>query len=144
MKPTYTSADPVSLSAMIISIGNMTVSTARKKWRMLSILNPGRLISHAITSDVVIFDSSAGWNFTGPSSNHECDPLTLLLMKITMISSNTTTPYAGRHTLSQKYGLMTNSISTASTSALPIQSACLPQLNPRSKIDDGSPERTAA
>ena len=46
--------------------------------------------------------------------------------------------------LSQVKGLITNRISAASTIAPPIQSACLPQLKPRSKMDEGSPERTAA
>ena len=71
MKPTYTRAEPVSLSATIISIGSTTMATASSICFQLYILKPGRLITEARSSDVVILDSSAGWNFTGPSSNQE-------------------------------------------------------------------------
>ena len=143
-KPAYTRAEPVSLSATITSIGISTMSAAMMKCRILLILKPGRLIMDARRSDVVILDNSAGWNLTGPSSNQECEPFTLWLMKITSTNSTSTTRYAGLLMLSQKYELITKSTKAASTMAPPIHSACLPLLQLRSNMEEGSPDCTAA
>ena len=90
MKPTYTRAEPVSLSPRMASIGRPTMAaTARKCWR-LDMRKVGLLITMARSSDVVIFEISAGWNFTGPSSNQECEPLTSLLTKMTSTSRKKT------------------------------------------------------
>ena len=53
-------------------------------------LNPWRPMTRASIRDVVILETSAGWNFTGPSSNQECEPLTSRLRKITSTSSTST------------------------------------------------------
>ena len=74
----------------MVSMGRAMVSAARAKPRGLDRRKPWRLITEASIRDVVIFDISAGWNFTGPSSNHECDPLTSSLTKITRTSRNST------------------------------------------------------
>ena len=65
-------------------------------------------------------------------------------MKITSTSSTSTTRYAGLLMLSQKYELITKSTKAASTMAPPIHSACLPLLQLRSKMEEGSPDCTAA
>ena len=46
--------------------------------------------------------------------------------------------------LSQKYGFSTKSSKAAMTTAPAIHRACFPLLQLRSKMEDGSPERTAA
>ena len=48
----------------------MMAATVRKPFAVL-ILRPCLRITNASISEVVIFDISAGWNFTGPSSNQE-------------------------------------------------------------------------
>ena len=90
MKPTYTSAEPVSLSPRIASIGRPMIAATASRCLRLDRRNDGLPIRAARTSDVVILDISAGWNLTGPSSNQECDPLTSLLTKITRISRKST------------------------------------------------------
>ncbi len=60
MNPTYTSAEPVSFSARMISIGIMTVAaTIRKSLSRVS-LNEARLIMNASSRDVLILETSAG------------------------------------------------------------------------------------
>ena len=81
-------------------LGNMTIThnglpTDQSSWVFEISLTGNRadrlVIPSASISEVVIFETSAGWNFTGPSSNQECEPLTSRLRKITSTSSTSTT-----------------------------------------------------
>ena len=82
-KPTYTRAEPVSLSARIISIGTPTTRAAYQKSRTRDNRKPCRLIRLASSNEVEILEISAGWNLTGPSSNQEWEPFTSFDTKIT-------------------------------------------------------------
>ena len=90
INPTYTSAEPVSLCAMIISIGTRITAATEAKFLNLLILNPNWLIRVASMRDVDILEISAGWNRTGPNSNHDLEPLTSVPRKITAIRSSRT------------------------------------------------------
>ena len=59
------------------------------------ILYPRRLITDASIKDVEIFEISAGWNLTGPNSNHDRDPLTSIPRKITATSNPRVNRYIG-------------------------------------------------
>ena len=61
-------------------------ATVRKSLNLVS-LNVARLITNASSREVVIFDTSAGWNRTGPKANHDREPLTSTPRKITATRS---------------------------------------------------------
>ena len=94
----------------------------------------------ASSKDVVILEISAGWNFTGPNSNQECDPFTSFETKITTTSSTSTNKYIGSDALSQNCGLTRNSITAARTRAVRIQTNCFPQRKLKSKMLAGPSE----
>ena len=142
--PTYTRAEPVSLSPRMASIGSPIIRATDRKPFLEARRNPCRLITMASMSEVVIFDTSAGWNFTGPNSNHECEPFTSLLTKITSTSRQNTTRYATGVMTSQSRGLMANKISASNRSATTIHTNCFPLLHPGSNMDEGSVECTEA
>ena len=98
------------------------------------------LMVAASSSDVVILDISAGWNFTGPNSNHECEPLTSLETNITRTSRAPTTTYEGIEMTSHNRGFRTKSIIAASPSDVIIQMNCLPLLADHAKMLEGSEE----
>ena len=139
-KPTYTRALPVSLSAIIISIGRATTAATFRKSLRLAKLKPTLPINVARTREVVIFEISAGWKETGPRRNHECEPFTLAPTKITATSRNNTTKYAGTAATSHSRGFTTKSITAASTVAVSIQTNCFPLRQPQSKMLAGSLE----
>ena len=91
-----------------------------------------------------ILEISAGWNRTGPNSNHEREPFTSIPRKITAISSNMTNPYIGNEALSYIRGGTTNRIKTAIMRAVVIHTNCLPLRLPKSKIEAGSEACTDA
>ena len=140
MNPTYTSAEPVSLSATMVSIGTRMMNAARNRSPNFRMLKFGLLIVIASSSEVVILDISAGWNFTGPNSNHECEPFTSLDTKMTSTSRPRTMKYEGVASTSHSFGLMANSLRMAIRNAVIIQMNCLPLRKPQSKMEDGSAE----
>ena len=121
----------------------MMAATVRKPFAVLN-LKPCLLITNASIREVVIFDISAGWNFTGPNSNQEWEPFTSLLTNITRISRKSTSRYRTSGTASQKRGFSTKSISTPAAREIPNQRNCFPLRQPRSKMEDGSVECTEA
>ena len=140
MYPTYTSADPVSCSPSMASIGSPTTTATERKSFQLSILNPCLPITRASISEVVILETSAGWNFIGPNSNHEWEPFTSLLTKITSTNRAKTSRYSTGGTTSHTLGLITNNISTFATNDMPNHRNCLPLRQLRSNMEDGSEE----
>ena len=90
MNPAYTRALPVSLSATITSIGRPIIAAAMRKSLGRLILNHCWLITSDRSSEVVIFETSAGWKRIGPRSNHECDPFTSEETNITSTRSPST------------------------------------------------------
>ena len=140
MNPTYTRADPVSLSATMISMGSAITAAAIMKCLNLDSLNPCWLMIRASTSEVVIFEISAGWKLTGPSVNHEWDPFTSLETNITSTSRASTARYRGIDSPSQSFGGSTNRISPPSPKAVSIHMNCFPLLALQSNMDDGSVE----
>ena len=108
--------------------------------RKRSILKPDWLITVARRRDVVILDTSAGWNLTGPNSNQEREPLTSTPRNMTATRSTSVMRYSGKDALSHNRAGHTNRISAASPSAVRIQTNCFPQRKPKSKIDEGPSE----
>jgi hypothetical protein len=98
----------------------------------------------ASSSDVVIFDISAGWNLMGPNSNHEWDPFTSLDRKMTATSRKHTARYMGIDALSHRLGGITNRMRAASPKAVSIQTNCFPLRTLQSKMDEGDSEWTDA
>ena len=92
-----------------------------------SILKLCWLMTVASSSDVVILLTSAGWNLTGPNSNHDRDPFTSSPRKITATSSPSTIRYIGREVDSQNWAGITNRIRAARPRAVSIQTNCLPE-----------------
>ena len=144
MKPAYTRAEPVSLSATMMSIGTPMMAATRKKSFHCVILKFCRLITVASRSDVVIFEISAGWNLTGPNSNHEWEPFTSLETKMTSTRRAQTIRYIGMDTLSQNPGGRTNRIKPARPKEVSIQTNCLPLRTDQSKMEAGFSEWTDA
>ena len=140
MKPAYTRADPVSLSRTMMPIGTaIMAATSRKSFHSLS-LKFCRLMTVASRSEVVIFDISAGWNLTGPSSNHEWDPFTSLDTNMTRTSKAHTARYIGTDALSQKRGGRTKRMKPASPNEVSIHTNCLPLRKPQSMMEVGFSE----
>ena len=124
----------------MVSMGSpMMRATVRKSFALV-ILKLGLLIVAARSSDVVIFDISAGWNLTGPNSNHECEPLTSLDTNITSTSSAITIMYDGTEMTSHSRGFRMKRMSAASPSEVMIQTNCLPLRAVQSKMLAGSEE----
>ena len=140
MKPAYTRAEPVSLSATMMSMGTAMMAAARRKSFHWVILKFCRLMTEARRREVVIFDISAGWNLIGPSSNHECDPFTSLETKMTSTSRAQTMTYMGTEALSHNRGGSTNRMSPARPKAVSIQTNCFPLRTLQSKMEAGSSE----
>ena len=109
------------------SIGTPRINAVSMKSLNLVILKLTWLISVARSRDVVIFETSAGWNLTGPNSNQDRDPLTSTPRNITPTSRHMTNRYSGTEALSQNCALITNRIRAASPSAVSIQTNCLPE-----------------
>ena len=124
----------------MMSIGRPMMSAMVRKSLALPILKPGLLMVAASSSDVVIFDISAGWNFTGPSSNQECEPFTSFDRNITSTSRTPTSTYDGMDMTSHKRGLRTKRMRAASPSEVTIQMNCLPLRAVQSKMLAGSDE----
>ena len=144
MNPTYTKADPVSLCSTIIIIGTRIISAVMIKSFILPILYPSWLMKVASIREVDILDISAGWNLTGPNSNHDREPFTSMPRKITAISSRITPAYIGTDRPSYILGLSAKSMITARTNEVSIHTNCLPLLHSQSKMDVGSDEWTDA
>ena len=125
---------------MIISMGRATTAATLRKSLRRAKLKPTLPIRVASTSEVVIFEISAGWKETGPRRNHECEPFTDAPTKITATRRNTTTKYAGTDTTSHSRGFTTKSITAASTVAVSIQTNCFPLRQLQSKMLAGSLE----
>ena len=104
------------------------------------ILKFGRLMRKASTSEVVIFDTSAGWNRTGPNSNQDREPLTSTPRKMTATSKNRTPMYKGIEAPSQMRGGRTKTIRPASPKAVRIQTNCLPLREVQDRMLSGSEE----
>ena len=117
----------------------MMAATSRKSFHSLS-LKFCRLITVASRSEVVIFDISAGWNLTGPSSNHEWDPFTSLDTNMTRTSKAHTARYIGTDALSQKRGGRTKRMKPASPNEVSIHTNCLPLRKPQSMMEVGFSE----
>ncbi|MPM54244.1 hypothetical protein SDC9_101019 [bioreactor metagenome] len=89
----YTSAEPVSLCMIINNTGTMMIKAVlimplgERNW------NPYLDINEARAIVVAILESSAGWNRTGPNSNHDLDPFTSIPRKITATSKSKEPPY---------------------------------------------------
>ena len=98
------------------------------------------LIIVASTSDVAIFDTSAGWKLTGPKLNQEWEPFTSDPTNITATSSTSMTRYDGMEMTSHRRGLNTKRMSVASTTPVRIHTNCFPLLTEKSNIDEGSEE----
>ncbi len=140
MNPAYTRALPVSLSATITSMGTAMTRTARMKSLNRPILKFCWLSTKASSREVVILDISAGWNLTGPSSNHEWEPLTSLDTKMTRTSSPSTARYMGMGSASQILGGMINRISPPRPSAVSIHTNCFPLRALQAKMEEGPVE----
>ena len=123
-----------------MSIGRAITAATSSKSFILDILKLVLLINVASTSEVAILETSAGWKLTGPRLNQECDPFTSEPTNITATSSTSTIRYDGMDMTSHRRGLKTNRMSVASTSAVSIQTNCLPLLTLKSKMDEGSEE----
>ena len=94
--------------------------------------------------DVVIFDTSAGWNLTGPNSNHDLDPFTSTPRNMTATSRNSTPTYNGMDALSHILGGRTNRINPASPMDVRIHTNCLPLRRFQSRIEVPAEEWTEA
>ena len=139
MNPTYTSAEPVSLSPRITSIGRaMTAATVRKFENLVS-LNPGLLIMNARRREVVIFEISAGWNRTGPKANQDLEPLTSTPRKITATSRNRTIMYSSPAPLSHRFDGMRKTMRLPRPNAVRIHMNCFPLLTLKSRMPVFSP-----
>ena len=92
----------------------------------------------AKSSDVAIFDISAGWNLTGPNANHDRDPFTSIPRNMTATSNAIVNRYIGRDSPSYSRGGMTKRIMAAMPNAVTIHTNCLPLRLAKSKIEDGS------
>ncbi len=109
------------------TIGMPRIKAVRRKSLNRVILKLTWLISVASSSDVVIFETSAGWNLIGPNSNHDRDPLTSTPRNITATSRHSTPRYKGMDALSQSWAFTTNRMRAASPSAVRIHTNCLPE-----------------
>ena len=87
----------------------------------------------ASSSEVVIFETSAGWKRTGPKANQDRDPFTSTPRKITATRRKTTRAYSQGASPSHQRAGMTNRIRPASPKAVTIQTSCLPARVPKSK-----------
>ena len=144
MNPIYTRALPVSLSAIITSMGTPMMAQHMRKSRIRVIRKPCWLTHHDKSREVVILDISAGWKLTGPRLNQECDPLMLDDTNITSTSSPSTTPYSGIQIPSQSLAGKRNRMMAASPSAVRIQTNCLPARVEKSRMEPASDVWVAA
>ncbi len=128
----------------MMSIGRPMMAATRKKSFQADSLKFCRLMTVASRREVVIFDISAGWNLTGPSSNQEWDPFTSLDRKMTSTSRAQTPRYIGMDAPSHRLGGIRNRISPARPKAVSIQTNCLPLRTDQSKMEEGSSEWTDA
>ena len=117
-----------------MSIGRAITSATDRKFPGFVILNPGLLITNAISRDVVILEISAGWNLTGPKANQDLDPLTSTPRKMTATNRNSTTVYRSPAPLSHRFGLMRKMMMPPSPNAVSIQMNCLPLLAEKSNM----------
>ena len=122
------------------TIGIPRIKAVRRKSLNRVILKLAWLISVARSRDVVIFETSAGWNLIGPNSNHDRDPLTSIPRNITATSIPRTPKYRINDVLSQNCGFMANRITPPSPNAVRIHTNCFPQRNPKSNIEAGPSE----
>ena len=107
-------------------------------------LKPYLLMVYASSKDVLIFDISAGWNLTGPSSNHDFEPLTSLPRKITANSKAQTSIYIIVERTLYVFSLIINITSMAPPKDISIQINCIPHFCDRSKMDVWVSEYIAA
>ena len=107
----------------------------RMKLLIWEILKFGWLITTASSSEVVIFETSAGWKRTGPNANHDREPLTSTPRKMTATSRKATPAYSHGASPSHQRAGMTKRMRPARPKAVTIQTSCLPLRVAKSRAD---------